>query len=565
MYHTAMRIMSRPVFSSALFALAVGIPLIAVSSLVAFDSPLTDAPPSDTGPDYDVSPAVLAVARIVIWLGIRFVFLVLLAVAIYFARRFFSRVRSGDPVYRRWLIVSSGFIGVNTIVLLLIWPGFWVFDEFYVLADVQENWLGTWQHIFTSIYFGVALTAIPIPSGILIVQYVFASFVAGYVVARSWSLFSRPKLAYLLILPFLFFPVLLFNQFPLRVTMVTYIELAVLFRALVIWLRRDLVTNRYREFFFLTTALTIAAFWRSETAPLLLLIPVLAILLRVFRPTEAGVPLRRAVAVLIATALAFTGIAGLSVASSSPRYPITAALNPLSIMLQEPLGGPNLTRNLEAIDRVVDVQKVREVPDIFNIHLDRALRPDYRAHLTEFELAYASLVIENPTAFLNARIRTFLATNSIGDIPGNEIQGGGFLAKSAERYLGAFQARNPSAVPLSEEVRFATVRTLLLVPSGTSPTPLTPIVWTVIPVLLALFVSLIVALFRRCWMFATTFAILLAQAGITFVTAPASYFMYYWAVYLAGWVLVGFFALRPIRARDGRPSLTKPTSRMLDV
>lgn len=557
MYNTAMRILARPVLSSGLLALVVGVPLIVLSSLVAFDSPFASEIPADLGStDFSLSPAWIRVGRIVIWVGIRVLFLILLTVATHFTRRFSARVRSGDPVYRRWLVVALALVAVNVIVLVLLWPGFWVYDEFYVLSDVQQNWLGTWQHIFTSLYFGVALTLIPSPVGIVIVQFVFGSIVAGYIVARSWSLAPRPWLAYLLVLPFLFFPVLLFNQYPIRVTMMSYIELAVLFRVLVIHLRRELVADRYREFFFLTTAITLAAFWRTEAALLLVLIPVLAISLRVFRRREAGVRTRRAVAALVATALVFTGLAGVSAATTSPRYAVTAVYNPLSVMLQGELGGPNLERNLAAIDRVIDVDAARRHPDVYNILplLDgSALRDGYRSHLTEFELAYASLVAENPGAFLDARMRTFLATNALGRVPVNRTLAADFLNSDlARRYIEEFEQRNPLTAPFSADVRLATIRTLLTVGPEAEFTPLTPLVWNVIPALLLVVLAFVVALIRRRWIFATIFGLLIAQAGITFATAPANYFMYYWAIYLVGWVMLGVVVIGSIPARAPR-------------
>lgn len=573
MYNTAMRILTRPVLSSGVIALVIGIPLIVLASIVAFDPPFAAVSPSGLdSQDFTLSPEVFRIARIIVWVGVRALFLLLLAVAIYFARQFFARVRNGDPVYRRWLVVALILTGVNAIVLLLIWPGLWVYDEFYVLADVQENWLGTWQHIFTSLYFAVALNLIPMPVGIVIVQFVFGSFVAGYVVARSWSIVPRARLAYLLVVPFLLFPVLLFNQYPIRVTMMAYIELAVLFRVLVIHLRRELVTDRYREFFFLATAITIAALWRSEAAFLFVLIPVLAVSLRVWRPREAGVQTRKALAALAATALVFAGLVGVSAATASPRYAITAVYNPLSAMLQDDLGGPNLERNLKAIDRVLDLDAVkRGGADIYNIltfHHKRVLRDDYRSHLTEFELAYASLVAENPRAFLDARMRTFLATNAMGRVPVVRTLGGDFLNSGmAQGYIDEFEARNPVAVPFSDGIRLATVRVLLTVSGGAEFTPLTPIVWNVVPALILVLVSFIVAVFRRRWMFATVFAILITQTGITFATAPANFFMYYWAIYLAGWVLFGFFAIGLVRGRarqggaavaDHMPAATTP-------
>ena len=544
------RLLRTPGRLAFLLTLVVGLPLVAVSSLIAFDSPFDAAPLTDVDTaGYGFSPNTGPALRIAIWLGVRVLFLALFALAAYYASRFAVRLREGDPVYRRWLIVAVCFIVVNLTVLLLTWPGYWVYDEYGVLADVQKNWLPTWQHIFSSIFYALGLTLIPIPSGILITQIVLGSFVAGYVVARSWSLFSRPRLAYLLVIPFLYFPVLLFEQYPLRVTMFAYLELVVLFRILVVHLRPELVTNRYREFFLLASALSVAAFWRTEAIFSLVFIPILAISLRIFRPREAGAGVRRVAATVAATALVLTGVGGVSVLTSNAKYPVTAVVNPLSMMLQQPLGGAHLKDNLAAINTVVDVELVRSMPspnDIPSFWTDHPLREDYREHMAEFERGYASLVLENPGAFLHARMTTFLATNSMGDVAPEGVQGYAFLATKGKEFLGPFYERNPSAVPLNAELRETTVRTLLVIPSGTDITPLTTAVWNVIPALVLLLVAFGTAIARRRWVPALVFGLMLLRAAITFVTAPADYFMYYFSVFLVGWVLVGFFALRGI-------------------
>ncbi|WP_426622898.1 hypothetical protein ACPPVW_09565 [Leifsonia sp. McL0607] len=525
--------MTRPILSSGLIALIVGVPLIVLSSIVAFDPPFT------------------SIVHFAMWCVVRILFLALLTLSILYARRFFARVREGDPAYRRWLAVGLALVAVNTVILILTWPGYWVWDEFYILRAVQANSVQLWQHVFTSLYFGVALSLIPTPAGILIVQYVFGSFVAGYVIARSWSLVPRPALAYLLLIPFLSFPVLLFNQYPMRAMPMGYIELAALFRILVVHLRPELVTNRYREFFFLTSAISIVAFWRSEAILLLALIPVLAISLRIFRPTQAGVRTRTAVAAILASGLVIVGAGGVTAVTTSPRYSVTAVVNPLSEMLQHPLGGPNLTQNLEAIDKVVDLDVLRENSSVYNIPAffeKPLLRTDYQAHLRGFQLGFISLVAENPLAFLSARSQTFLATNSVGDVPGPDIQTR-FLDGSNGHLIADFEERNPTAVPFWDGVRNTTIRTLLTIPSGTAPTPLTTIVWTILPLLLGIIASFFVALLRRRWLFAAIFGLLITQVGITFITAPANFFMYYWPVYLVGWALLGFFILRSIPSR----------------
>jgi len=190
-----------------------------------------------------------------------------------------------------------------------------------------------------------------------------------------------------LLLPFLTLPVLLFDQYPLRVTIHVYIELAVVFRILIIRVRPELVADRYREFVFLSTAITLLAFWRTECVFYLLLIPMLAVVLRIFRRSETGVRRRTIVVAVGAVAAVVVVNIGAAAVLSNAKYTVTAVVNPLSVMLQKPLSGPHLEENLAAIDRAIDLDLVREMPSAYNIPsywTDRLLRPDYKAHMSGF-------------------------------------------------------------------------------------------------------------------------------------------------------------------------------------
>ncbi|AAT88233.1 hypothetical protein Lxx01680 [Leifsonia xyli subsp. xyli str. CTCB07] len=189
---------------------------------------------------------------------------------------------------------------------------------------------------------------IPSPIAPIVVQVLVGSVVVGWLTARTADLLRRSWLGSAMVLPFLLPPILLYNMLPLRTTILLYIEIAILFR-LLLKLRPELLTNRYREFVLLTVAIVVVAFWRSENL-LYLLIPYAAVSLRIFRRDPGSS--RRALATALVIAAGFSGaMAGVNVVLANSKYLMTATMNPLSVMLAGNLGGPHLEANLAAIDR----------------------------------------------------------------------------------------------------------------------------------------------------------------------------------------------------------------------
>lgn len=471
------------------------------------------------------------------------IFAFLLFCLIYYILKFSERLRSGDALYRRWLIVALVYLAINGVVLALIWPGFWVWSEYHILDGVKVGELPAWQGFFTSVYYVLCLFLIPTGVGIVLVQAVLASAIVGYIVAQTAEMLVHKRLAALILIPLLSAPVLLNNLYPLRLTTYSYLEMLVLFRLILIAKGRTKSSNRYIEFVALSAAVMLLAIWRSEGFYYLILIPILFIAFKLFR-----IPGQRVQSFVAATACILILAAGYSTskAATDPKYEITATLNPLSVMLQEPLHGDNLQKNLEAIDRVVDLQIVREMPSAYEIpsFWSGALRPGFEPHLGGYNRAFLDIAINNPVAFLEARISTFLAANALADrFP--QIYGAyaylGEPAPEISKSIAGFDEGNYLSDPLNAELRNRTVQSLLMVDSQGKPSALGKVTWTIIPVGLLLLLALGIAAFRRKWLPVGLILLVIARPVLVFLTAPALYFMYYLPVYMSGWMLLMYF------------------------
>jgi len=375
---------------------------------------------------------------------------------------------------------------------------------------------------------------------------VVSAIAVGYVVARTASVLRRPRLAYLLLIPLVTAPVLLNNLYPLRLTMYSYLELLVLFRLLFIAKQPELVTNRYRELLVFGAAISLLAFWRTEGIYYLLVIPILLVALRIFRR-----PARRLLGV--ATVLAIVAMVGgtyyLTSSTNEPRYQVTASLNPISVMLQHPLTGEHLDENLAAIDRVVDLDIVRQFPSAVEVpsFWKGAVRTDYAEHIGGYNRAFVSLVLENPGAYVDARVQTFLSANSLTTSITQIQRATPFYGERPEpvsELIDTFENENRGAKPLDSDLRSSVVRQFLMIDNAGTLSPLAALVWTIIPVGLLLTAAFVIALVRRKWLYAGIAALILARAALVLVTAPSNYFMYYLPLFLSGWLFVGFLAVR---------------------
>ena len=76
-----------------------------------------------------------------------------------------KKIKDGDESFKRGLKFFLIHFTITTIVLLLVWPGLWAWDDVWVLTvDINYNYQA-WQHILTSyrdlLFLQVLLIAAP--------------------------------------------------------------------------------------------------------------------------------------------------------------------------------------------------------------------------------------------------------------------------------------------------------------------------------------------------------------------------------------------------------------------
>lgn len=462
----------------------------------------------------------------------------------YFIVNFVTQLCTGNKFYRSWLKNTAFYAAIMLILLVVLYPGHWVGDEFDILEAVRQYSLYSWQNYLTNIFYTFSLYLIPTGVGIVIVQLGIVSLITGYVVTLSKKLFTKRYTHYFLFIPFLFFPVILNNFYPLRLTLFSYLLL--LLFAILFFLNKRLVVSAHPRVLFLQISIILAVvcFWRSEGIIYIILLPLFAHKLGLLNIKSVK---RKSTYILLALAISFMAAVFVVVASTTRAdYQITATLNPLSTMVQSKLHGKNLDKDLGAINRVVDLSVVKKYPSFAEIpsFWKGAVRDDYTDHLKEYNMHIYNLFIENSDLFFANRIQVFLLANSFGGFPSLGTSQFFNPDSSVIQKVQNFYTTNRLSHPISLKLKLVATKILLVVDGQFRPNIFTRLIWSIIPTSLALIIILVGSLIRRHWLSAFLCGLLLLHVILIFLTAPASYFMYYFPIYLIGNFLIVIFLLK---------------------
>ncbi len=485
---------------------------------------------------------------------LRLIFGVFLFSTLYFGLHFIDMIRKGDTFYRSWLRYSLIYSAIIGAFFLLLYPGHWVMDEFYVLNDLQNYHLGSWQHIFTPVYYALALLLVPTAPAIVALQAVFISLTVGYVIAKFARIFTvssrsrRVIILVLLFLPFLLGPTILHNLYPMRLTIYAYLLLLLVVKLFFLFAQKEKPRDSYSGFALYTLLITLLAFWRTEGIYFLLLLPLIAYRLRIFSRPSAIPP--RGVAWIAVSVVLFLAGTAANFVTANPRHQVLATLNPISVMLPKIIENGESKDNLNKISTVVDPQVLSkhfssyvDIPAYWQYYNNadspvQAFKNGYEKYISTYNRGALGLIIEHPILFIEARVKTFLATMGL-DSQYSKAWVGELLDKdiandSVDSLIDSFTAQNKASTPLSHEVKDTTTRALALIGTDNTITPARQLVWNIIPIFLLVTVVIGACLIRKRWVYAFLVSLVLLHPLIVFITAPAHLFMYYFPFYLNG-------------------------------
>lgn len=466
-----------------------------------------------------------------------------------------KKIKNKDPDLKEKLKIFIPYFTINIILLILTWPGIWRWDEFTILYNTSIFKLEYWQHYLTSIFYILSFMIIPIPSGVIIVQIIVISGIVAYIIANFKKLFNNSKWTYLLFIPFLLLPVLDTNLYPLRLSIYTYIELALVCQLIFM---KKFGKKSKRDFLVLSIILILLSVWRSEGILFLVLVPILFFF--IFKEELKEIKIRAMYTIfIIAVSVALIIPQNYAYKTQySDRYDVTTYINQLYVVcLNEFKENPD-SEQLKIIGNVINYSELfRFSRGIYAnnyglVYKTTATAEDYEA----MKKAYYELLKKYPLEVVKERFDIFLKTTGfVNDYNVHVDDTRAIFTRNANNALKLFRTYYDTTQPINLELRNSVISFLECF-DGAHTNWAFHIFYNVVPSMIILAIGIIVCLIKKKWALFFTLGVILAKVFAIILTAPDCFFMYYLPAYLVGAFLLWLFIVQCIVNRQNKNKKT---------
>lgn len=485
-------------------------------------------------------------------------------------------------VYRcqkRFKILALSYLICMLIFLFLTWPGIWRMDEFGLLSSSVQLFPHWWQNYITSVWYILSLMLFPFPSGVIISQIVIASLLIARIVcntcdilehdidvykqnkmsnfARNSSQSKPTESMILMLIPFFMLPVIDSNLYPLRMSLYAYLELTLLsevyfFYKKTSWNKKTEAStegkqNEMENNWLLAVLAAVVTVWRTEAIYYVVAFPLLLAIIGGLKRFWKMI-----IVYLIIVAILFVPQKLGEKATSGDQYQLTSVVLPLVPLTLRAIQDGDMAI-LEDIDQVVDIRVIESAASQGKNGISMFWsEPDFQREYTSedfarFESAYHKLILRYPDVFLQERLETFLSSTDLlenttelfvkKDVPNYETFGSYFLSQ-----------------PISNDLRTKVIKTLEIRKKENyeKKYKVTNFVYTAIPAILFLMIACVFLIIKKKWIPLVILLTALARVPLVFLTAPSRLFMYYYSVYMIGYVVLFYMLARCMYARKKR-------------
>lgn len=470
-------------------------------------------------------------------------------------------VRGRNRQVRRGLFVFCVYFLILMAMLALLWPGCWYWDDIGVLASARNYEVLPWQHVLSSFFQTLFLQLVPVPGGVILVQLFIDAVIVAYAVSEFEQSFCGGELfikyalpdTLLKLIPFLLPPVIFYQYSGFRMGFYIFIEIFVLAFSMGISEKKGTVSPGW--LFTFALAVAVLSTWRTEG---FLYAPVMILIILVQK--ENVVPLKRR---LLTAVLIILGIAVISsfqkMETGDDNYSVVTVLRPLceAVRAADPEADADL---LKDIDAVVDTELMWEKPEVNGEDLlwkhDLKIKDYSEQEYGEFMNAFVKLCMRYPKAVAKERIKVFLDTSAIlGRTNPTNVVGAYYLFDPEEQndnqkeFTGWDIGFNR---PLSEGLRQRFILFEGCLREDFSERITYRIVWNIIIPILVIFAFWGWCFMKKKWMLFLPMSAVALRIPVLFLTAPATWTMYYLSFYLTGYVLLVVLAMIRITGKVRR-------------
>lgn len=444
------------------------------------------------------------------------------------------------------------------VVLLLVWPGIWRWDEIITLGSVTSGAVYYWQHWLSALYQFMCMQLVPIPGGIVIVQCLLISLLVTNVLQKIRFTLNT-KWVYLLYIP-LFLPAVIdSNLYPIRANVSAYIELWLIFQLIFLCLfEEECSVKKILLMAILGGAMTA---WRPENIIYIVGAPILLLALKRVSIKKCLIYVIISLLLVISSnsvqnkglgQVVFVGTEQ-AVVMESEAYELSAIVTGLGELVKTDFKTNDKEADMELLERCFDMEMMRETGGL-NVFWNGGIKSLSQEDLSDLKMLYIKLAIYNLPEFISSRWGMFVEGNfdmkseilckssaHMFDEPYPENMPGDWVQMYAE-----FRERYFENTPYNIELRRNIVSLLEgknLEDYNASSNIMSIILYNIFPSLILLCVIWVIEIRKKGLFFFLMIGIVLAKFAMVFLTAPTAGFMYYFSTYLIGLFVFVFWCL----------------------
>lgn len=460
---------------------------------------------------------------------------------LFFVRR---KIKDGEALYQRGFQVFVVYFIASMMLLLILMPGTWAWDDINVLIPLWSySTFCPWQHIITGIYQDVLLQILPFPAGIIFFRCLISALCVGYTVAKleaafGIGFFRNVLLDYLAkLLPFFLPPVLMYQYSGYRIGLYVYLELGMLVMLLgAAYEKKEWSCPYLLLFCFLCV---VVATWRTES---FFYIPSSMLLL--FFLGKRVLPNRKR---LLCAVLLVCGFLGMNAWQNrelgNDNYKVISLLRPCAELIRAADYEMD-SKELRLIDKVTSLEQIHNHPAFNGEGLywsGGTVRGGYsEEEYDDFVKAIVHLSLKYPKVVIAERWNLFVSATNINGASATNVGGAATLLDEDTTNTAAIRAREQGWIAWSAPFRRIRKAFIYLLGcarfNGTPIGKLYRLVWNALIPIVFLCYAWLRNLLRKNWFAWLLCTAVLIRLPVVVLTEPAGWIMYLLSFYFLGYV-----------------------------
>ncbi len=451
-----------------------------------------------------------------------------------------NEVEKQNKTYIRGVKVFFVYFVLMMIMLLILWPGTWSWDDIEILTGILGyTSYDEWQHFLSGLYQAVLLQIIPHPGGIILIQNAIISLIVAFCVVKIETSFdlvvvkNRYIDTIIKLIPFLTPPVLLYQFSGYRIGLYFYIELVML--VILICAVKDKKEWSWKYCMVFSFIAVLATCWRSESIFYLIFIPLLICL-----TDKRVLSLSKKIVSIVLIVVAVLAINRLQdVYLGNDDYKLVSLIGPYAAVVRsaDPVEDKE---QLDKIDKVVDIDKINAYPDAIGTVLYWLIHAN-RDGYTEEEFkdsfkAFAVLALKYPLQVFVERLKMFIHATGMTGLTWRVNWQSILLFEQDDdsSYDEYFQEKG--YYPPFIKLRKAFINLLSCnTPSGEQIGVLRSLIWTTWIPMIILIYAWVNLIRKKSWYHFIIATAVIIKMPIVFITEPGQWIMYWLPFYFLGY------------------------------